>query len=176
MKTNYLTADDLRWLDFHANLAIAGDNDIAEFSKLFLSKNEPKKVKVYTPVVDDFEDPEDEDLKWADADTQKAALLKHCRQASYQDYKSWLQGYLALGSKVTHPRNWSFNPHDWYVVESMPDYIPELYGARSVKLIVPSHIKLPNFDRTFHGCSGHNDIFFMKGYTKVSLCVESFEE
>lgn len=75
----------------------------------------------------------------------------HARPATENDYKEWLDLYVANGGKITHPRDRNFPRHsghrdqyhihnDWWVVQN-PNAIPnveKLYGATSLNLIIPA--------------------------------------
>jgi hypothetical protein len=109
---------------------------------------------------------------------QLGRFLEHCRLAEPKDYSRWLKGYLRRGGKVTHPRNREIRCAKFYVLESLPDHVPSLYGALSINVIVPSGLRFfpDHLPRTFHGQCGHSSFFFMDGFQAVSMSIESFAD
>ncbi len=200
MELELLEPKDRAWVLFHLKLATTREYDFARFSDLFLAEiEEPKPVKVepvkpkakpkarkrgrlsYNGCYSHYDDADADE--WYDAesrraDLEQAELLKYCRNATREEYQEWLTGYLRKGGKVTHPREGKFRYGSIKVLVAKPAYIPELYGANSVDIIVPKNVDLhPNeLRRTFHGVSGHNSIFFMRDFVAVSGWVESFAD
>jgi hypothetical protein len=108
-------------------------------------------------------------------------FLSYCREATALDYAEWLEGYLIDGD-VSHVYDypmsnrgitltddgWAPADASWLVLMRDGAVLPEFYGASSVYVIVPAHLTLTLESVTFHGCSGHNSIYYMDGYTKLT--------
>lgn len=74
---------------------------------------------------------------------------------------------------ITHYRDYPMQGR-WFVLTSV-GWLPELYGAQSLDLIVPIGIDIFGH-RTFHGCSGHNNIYYMDNYKVVGQHVTAFND
>ncbi len=103
---------------------------------------------------------------------QRDRLLEHCRPATADEYDAWLRGYRKRGGRVTHYRDWPMH-HHYYVMLSDPGWIPKLYGANSVEVIVPRGVMSP---AALSGGTGHSQFFFMDGFKVVGGGVESFTD
>lgn len=101
---------------------------------------------------------------------QRAEFLRHCRPATADDYRRWLDGYEARGGQPTHAYDYAFDRAGFYVLTTGPltvPTLPSLYGATSVNVIVPASAHLYTPD-TFHGECGHSHAFRMDEYQAPS--------
>lgn len=122
----------------------------------------------------------------------RAAFLEHCQPATLLEYTAWMIGFLQRGGEPSHVYDYEFGnggvvlngnlgpgssgltassaPWEWWVLSEVPDEdVPSLYGAKSLKVIVPSGLRFGprNLPNTFHGCCGHSTFYFMDGHTEV---------
>ena len=98
----------------------------------------------------------------------------HCRPATVADYQTWLTGYVESGGEITHEYDYPMPLGMWFVL-TKSGILPELYGADSLYLIIPAGLRVWG-QRTFHGCSGHNTIYIMGGFSIVGTLVPTFTD
>lgn len=106
-----------------------------------------------------------------DEERRHRFINEHCRLATKSDYGQWLSGYIQSGGAIDYFRDYPMQ-HGWFVLTSVGE-LPELYGAQSIDLIVPIGIHVFGC-RTFHGRSGHNNIYYMDNYRFVGGGVAVF--
>jgi len=150
---SYLTADDKAWIAHHLKLARSAAEDIIKFSAILLSKIEvnSEEPKQRSP----------EDLVWE----RREEFLQFCRPATANDYRVWLRGYENRTGRLRRTHDYDLSETKFFVLEENPSVLlPELYGSAAISLIVPGNIVLGPIPRNFHGCSGHNKIFFMRRF------------
>jgi len=104
-------------------------------------------------------------------------MFPHLREATAQDYKDWLAGYLRNGGRPTH---FSDSPvscrNDFYVATSDFHLVP-LYGAAAIKIIVPAGIRVRLLDASeSFGGYGHNELYYVDGFRPHSHSVRVFSD
>lgn len=93
----------------------------------------------------------------------REAFLDYCRPAHPIDYYDWLAGYLRQGDTTPKRVQWDMPQRDWFVLVGRPRGVPQLYGALSVQVIVPSDVDLRLADLPHeHGAPdvGHSTFLF----------------
>jgi len=118
---------------------------------------------------------EDYERLHAEDKQKRERFLDACRPSTPAEYAAWLTGWLRRGGRVTHPHGY---PLHGFVTMQRYATVPELYGALSLNILVPEDVPLApaNLARTFHGCSGHNGVFFMTGFQVVAQVVPSYTD
>jgi hypothetical protein len=96
-------------------------------------------------------------------------MFPHLRQASVDDYKKWLAGFLKTDGLPSHYYDYPFNKTDWYVATSDLEIFP-LYGSASVNIIVPAGITVSDTGL------GHNNLYFMKDFSTRGHFVPVFKD
>lgn len=102
----------------------------------------------------------------ARSDQARNAFLELCRPATVYDYKEWLHGWTRNGGRVDNRANQMFPGRGWEVLVAKVAFLPSLYGANALHVIVPHGHTLEVPD-TFHGGSGHSHVYFMDGFRTV---------
>ncbi|MDO8537243.1 MAG: hypothetical protein Q7R94_03275 [bacterium] len=105
-----------------------------------------------------------------EADDFKSKLMENLSPASVEDYKRWLRGYLEGGGKVTHVYDYPMSQQDFYVAHKDFKFEKPLYGAQSIKIIVPRGV------RFLGGDLGHANLYFEDDYRASSGFVPIFED
>ncbi len=102
----------------------------------------------------------------ARSEQARNAFLELCRPATVYDYKAWFDGWTRSGGRVDNRADRLFPGHGWEVLVAKDAFLPSLYGARALNVIVPRghRLEVPN---TFHGGSGHSRVYFMDGFRSV---------
>ncbi len=93
---------------------------------------------------------------------------RHLRQASIEDYESWLKGWLK-DNDFTHYYDYEFGRQDFYVATSDFVLYP-FYGAQSFNVIVPKGIRY-----TIEG-RGHCCIYDLNDFTHIGGFVPGFSD
>lgn len=107
-------------------------------------------------------------------------LLPFMRYADVSDYIAWLAGYCEKGNTPTHFYDYGLEDmafqvgvgkvrKEWYVAKNDFTLTP-LYGAQSVKIIVPVGINVE-----VDGL-GHSDLYFMDGYKTMGSIVPVYSD
>lgn len=91
---------------------------------------------------------------------------RRLRQASIEDYKDWLAGFLEKGGKPTHYHDYPMENglDDWKVALKNFRIVP-LFGTDSLNIIIPSGIKF------LGGELGHNSLYLMGDFSYVGSWV-----
>jgi hypothetical protein len=195
-----LTDKDQRWLNFHYAMTKVRDWTLIEFEKYFLTSFEGHGITVIPAdnpiVVEDLLGDDDCDCTHCDPDfdsgfyessykcqkeldIERRRFLEYCRPASKTDWLRWLKPHLEKKGQLRTLFKYDVAPtRNWYVLTEDVYDVPEMYGADSINLIVPKHRYLTpsQLTRTFHGNSGHNNIFFMDGYQVFGDIPENTEK
>jgi len=93
------------------------------------------------------------------------------RQASIEDYRNWLAGFLEKGGKLTHCYEYLIERglDDWKV--ALKDFqISPLFGTESLNIIVPSGIKF------LGGELGHNNLYLMDDFSCIGSWVPIYSD
>jgi hypothetical protein len=181
MTQTLLTTDEQKWVDYHMQLATVNP-DRFEFSPsgLAIIPTELEAAALTTEdsrdrcACEDCQEGYTDDCELDRADLERQEFLKYCKPAGTDDYVAWFRGLKARG--IPHNGNrygYTVEEARFYFLVSDPAYVPELYGAFSVNVIVPAHSKLTlkNLPKGFHGCPGHSTFYFMDGFK--SCCYDS---
>jgi hypothetical protein len=83
------------------------------------------------------------------------------RHATVEDYAKWIKEYVERGKKITHYYDYPMPVDTFYVVTTEEFYVSPLYGANSIKIIVPRGVKY------LGGNLGHIELFFMESPEKA---------
>lgn len=173
--TELLTKQDLLWLSFHKKLANLGDADIVEFSQAVLDfDSNPVQTADDACNCWACEDDLNHERCRKETDSLRTEFLQSCRPAQFYEYERWLKGYYRSGGRKTHTYEQFSNGKVWYLLQEDAT-LPELYGSDAINLIVPRGIKVFG-DRTFHGHSGHSNIYFMAGFEKCAMVVPQYRK
>jgi len=186
MNTDFLTSEDQRWVTHHMSLTRPNLDYVWDlFHKDLTDTSFVEYVKSDTPIdirklkdcrrnVDfdvEFDEPE-----YSRDSTERRELMSWCRPAKVSDYEAWLKGWSFKDKRVDYFNlKGKFSERSFYVLLAKPAYIPELYGANSVNLIVPLNVGISpdSIRKTYHSCSGHNNIYFMKNFRLVGRDIPS---
>lgn len=106
----------------------------------------------------------------AQDEARRDQFLTHCRPTTAAEYTAWLTGYLRAGGEVTHRYNYPMRAN-WWVLTSHPGYVPTLYGALSVHVIVPADVPFTPRDvpNTYpSGGCGHSSFYFLDGFRRCA--------
>ena len=96
-------------------------------------------------------------------------IYPYLRPATADEYSAWLQGHLENGGTITHYRD---RLTGGIVIATASFFLPNLFGAQSIDLIVPGGL-----DVTTEGGFTHNTVYFMDGFRVVGLSgAEAFKD
>lgn len=123
--------------------------------------------------VEDYE--RDREARLAAQQRASEELLASVRAAEPIEYAAWLSGYLAAGGQVTHEYDYNLPSRHFFVAVNSGMYVPALYGAMSVRLIVPAGVRV-SLSTEFHGNPGHSSVYFMDGFRQVGNFVPLYED
>jgi hypothetical protein len=122
---------------------------------------------------------------------ERRAFLEHCQPATLLEYTAWMIGYLREGGEPSSVTDYPFAepamqldgsigpsgstlratqaPTKWWVLAEVPESVPSLYGANSIKVLVPKELAFTPSDLpdTFHGHCGHSTFYFINGFKLV---------
>lgn len=167
-QTDLLTPMERGWIRYHTQLATTRAYDIAEFSEVFMQEVTPvePETKIEFKASDNYYVDDDYDQEFARADQERAELLRYCRPAKLHDYEMWLRNYRAKGNKVEYRRDYTWSSRNWFVLLKEPAYIPDLYGANALDLIILPRI-FPRLKTKYSFANGHNNLYYMQDYRFV---------
>jgi len=111
---------------------------------------------------------EEEEKKCLIEDESRRRVLKKMRVAKIEDYRKWLRRYLIF-EMPSDFCDYEFEDADFYVAKE-DLFLPALYGATSINLIVPRGVKV-EYEKL-----GHNNIYFMKGFKNVGEFVPFYND
>jgi len=95
-----------------------------------------------------------------------AFLAEYCRPATAEDYRAWLDGFIAANPDTEfYTRYHEFNLHqNWYVLVKPVD-VNKFTNSRSFELIVPKDVAV-----YVTLCElGHSQIYFMEDFSMMTF-------
>lgn len=101
-------------------------------------------------------------------DKKETLELLGLKEASVEDYKKWLKGYIQQGGKITHVYDYNM-PKEFYIATKDFEMYP-LFGANSINVIVPRNVKF------LGGDLGHCNLYFEDGYRNEGNLVPIYKD
>jgi sensor histidine kinase YesM len=93
----------------------------------------------------------------------KTKVYPNVSPATNDDYSTWLYGFIYKNNANITYSDKNFSSRDFYVA-TKDLFIPELYGAQSIKIIIPEG-KNVEYEKL-----GHNSLYLMKGFCLINDC------